>query len=117
MRIARCGGLQLIARNHRKRLTTPSWPAFKKGAQCALGFSGATLAQIMHEGEELRDGGGKKRAMNDLEPGIGIRKLRIDKCWRKGHSVKIAIIDFHHAAPEIGDIQAGLAICMRAMAR
>ena len=59
--------------------------------------------------------GHKKFAVdgNDVKRGIGIRQLRIDKRWRRGQGVKIDIIHFHHAAPEIGGIQAGHAICIR----
>ena len=59
--------------------------------------------------------GHKKLAVdgNDVKRGIGIRQLWIDKRWRRGHSVKIDIIHFHHATPEIGGIQAGHAICIR----
>src|SRR6516164_10544887 len=59
--------------------------------------------------------GHKKFAVdgNDVERGIGIRQLWIDKRWRRGHGVKIAIIHFHHAVPEIGGIEAGLALCIR----
>src|SRR5262249_59854296 len=56
--------------------------------------------------------GHKKLAVdgNDVERGIGIRQLWIDKRWRRGHGGKIDIISLHHAASEIGDIQAGHAI-------
>src|SRR6516162_6323441 len=59
--------------------------------------------------------GHKKFAVdgNDVERGIGIRQLWIDKRWRRGHGGKIDIISLHHAASEIGDIQAGHAICIR----
>src|SRR5262245_20353536 len=59
--------------------------------------------------------GHKKFAVdrNDVERGIGIRQLWIDKRWRRGQGVKIDIIHFHHAAPEIGDIQAGHAHFIR----
>ena len=47
MRIARCGGLQLIARNHRKHLMTPSWPAFRASISDAFRLAGTYAGRIL----------------------------------------------------------------------
>src|SRR6516164_697858 len=75
----------------------------------ALARYGVVLCRVLlgegHENCAVED--------SDVERGIGIRQvLWIDKCWRRGQSVKIVFIHFHHAAPEIGSIQAGHATCI-----
>jgi hypothetical protein len=93
---------------------------------------GESLAEIASEVEYVHDAmalaryivvlfrvlhreGDKKFAIDeyDVERGIRTRQLWINKRGRRVQGLPLVIIHFHVAAPEIGDIQAGLARCIR----